>query len=279
MFSGISFPGGGNRCYWQGGFWETVAPALALKPDRVVGVSGGAFAASYSLLGIGETVRARVVEGCKLGLPDFDRAALRRREHPFPVAKLYRQLIDETLTGANFQRIRAMTDLYVMVAYPPRWMPAAIAAGVGLAGYQIEKKIFTPVHPRFGRAAGFRAAYLAVRDMQSAQEWADAVYASASVPPVMPITAIKGRIAIDGGMVDNVPVEPLLDIEARGGKTLVLLTRRYKQVPVIENRTYVQPSKPIPVNQFAITDPDAILAAHAQGRRDGEDFLRTLKVA
>lgn len=277
MYAGISFPGGGNRCYWQGGFWESIAPALALKPERVVGVSGGAFAASYSLLGIGDEVRAKVIEGCRLGLPDFDRAALKRREHPFPVAGLYRQLIDETLTDERFTRICALTDLRVMVAYTPGWMPAALAAGIGLAGYQIEKKIFQPVHPRFGRAAGFQPAYLAVRTMTSAKEWADAVYASASVPPIMPITRLGGRTAIDGGMVDNVPVEPLQDIEARGGKTLVLLTRRYRHVPQVDCRTYVQPSQPIPVGQFTITNPDAILAAHAQGRKDGEEFLRTLK--
>lgn len=277
MFAGLSFPGGGNRCYWQGGFWEIIAPALSLRPERVVGVSGGAFAASYALLGIGDEVRAKVVEGCRLGLPDFDRAALKRREHPFPVARLYRQLIDETLTPENFERIRAITDLRVMVAYPPSWLPAAVAAGVGLAGYQLEKKLFRPVHPRFGRAAGFHAAYLAVRDMADAHEWADAVYASASVPPIMPITVVNGRTAIDGGMVDNVPVEPLLEIEARGGKTLVLLTRRYASVPQVENRTYVQPSRPIPVGQFTITDPDAILAAHALGRQDGEQFLRNLR--
>lgn len=277
MFAGISFPGGGNRCYWQGGFWEAIAPALGLEPERVVGVSGGAFAASYSLLGIGGEVRAKVAAGCKLGLPNFDRAALKRREHPFPVAALYRQLIDETLTEEHFARIRALTDLRIMVAYTPSWMPAAFAAGIGLAGYQIEKKLFQPVHPRFGRAAGFHAAYLPVRGMSDAREWADAVYASASVPPVMPIMQVRGRTAIDGGMVDNVPVEPLEDIEARGGKTLVLLTRRYKKMPQVKNRTYVQPSRPIPVGQFTITDPDAILAAHAQGRSDGEAFLRSVK--
>ncbi|MGL4322836.1 MAG: patatin-like phospholipase family protein [Beijerinckiaceae bacterium] len=276
MFAGISFPGGGNRCYWQGGFWEAVAPALSLKPDRIVGVSGGAFAACYSLLGIGEAVRARVVEGCRMGLPDFDWSALRHREHPFPVARLYRQLVTETLTPRHFEQIKAMMDVRIMVAYPPAWMPPALAAGVGLAGYQIEKKLFGPVHPRFGTFAGFRADYLPVRAMRDAQEWADVVYASASVPPVMPLTRLKGRAAIDGGMVDNVPVAPLEDIEAAGGRTLVLLTRRYKTIPPVVNRTYVQPSQPIPVSQFTITHPEAILAAHALGQRDGMAFLRTL---
>ncbi|MGL4812431.1 MAG: patatin-like phospholipase family protein [Beijerinckiaceae bacterium] len=277
MFAGVSFPGGGNRCYWQGGFWEIIAPALALKPVRVVGVSGGAFAASYALLGIGEEVRAKVIEGCRLGLPNFDRTALKRREHPFPVAGLYRRLIDETLTEARLHRIQSETDLQIMVAHPPGFMPAPLAAAVGLAAYQLEKKIRAPVHPVLGRRIGFRATYLPVRAMTTAVEWADAVYASASVPPVMPITQVSGRTAIDGGMVDNVPVEPLEELEAQGERTLVLLTRRYKKLPAVAHRTYVQPSQAIPVGQFTITNPDAILAAHAQGRADGVAFLRTLK--
>lgn len=57
MFDAVSFPGGGNRCYWQGGFWEAAASALDIAPARVVGVSGGAFAASYSLLELGPRVR------------------------------------------------------------------------------------------------------------------------------------------------------------------------------------------------------------------------------
>ena len=41
MFDAVAFAGGGNRCYWQGGFWEAAAPLLGLKPGMVVGVSAG----------------------------------------------------------------------------------------------------------------------------------------------------------------------------------------------------------------------------------------------
>ncbi|WP_332681721.1 patatin-like phospholipase family protein [Bosea sp. (in: a-proteobacteria)] len=50
MFAGLAYAGGGNRCYWQGGFHETVAPRLDLKPRRVVGASAGAFAMLYTAL-------------------------------------------------------------------------------------------------------------------------------------------------------------------------------------------------------------------------------------
>ena len=69
--------------------------------------------------------------------------------------------------------------------------------------------------------------------------------ASATVPPIMPILRIGGRIALDGGFVDNVPVEPLAAVERAGGRTLVLLTRRYDALPEVPGRIYVQPSEPI----------------------------------
>jgi predicted acylesterase/phospholipase RssA len=41
----VAFAGGGNRCYWQGGFWEAAAPLFDLKPMIVAGVSAGAWSA------------------------------------------------------------------------------------------------------------------------------------------------------------------------------------------------------------------------------------------
>jgi len=43
MFDAMVFAGGGNRCYWQGGFYEAAAPKVGLSPKLVVGASAGAF--------------------------------------------------------------------------------------------------------------------------------------------------------------------------------------------------------------------------------------------
>ena len=42
MFVQVVFAGGGNRCWWQAGWWDVVAPAIALRPRVVAGVSAGA---------------------------------------------------------------------------------------------------------------------------------------------------------------------------------------------------------------------------------------------
>jgi predicted acylesterase/phospholipase RssA len=88
----------------------------------------------------------------------------------------------------------------------------------------------------------------------------------------MPVTLVKGVPAFDGGLVDNVPVEPLAEIESAGGKTLVLLTRVYENLPSVQGRTYTQPSRRIELSQFDITNPDGIRAAYELGIKDGDAF-------
>jgi predicted acylesterase/phospholipase RssA len=55
----VVFAGGGNRCYWQGGFYEAAATRLGLSPRLVIGTSAGAFAATYSLLETGPVTNQR----------------------------------------------------------------------------------------------------------------------------------------------------------------------------------------------------------------------------
>jgi predicted acylesterase/phospholipase RssA len=90
----------------------------------------------------------------------------------------------------------------------------------------------------------------------------------------MPVGLIGGMVALDGGLVDNVPTEPLLPVEEQGGKTLVILSRLYRAFPEVRGRTYVQPSTPVPIGQFDITNPAGIRKAYEMGLKDGEAFAK-----
>lgn len=276
MFDAIAFAGGGNRCYWQGGFWEAAAPRLRLAPTRVVGVSAGAWAACYSLLGLGPRVRERVIAGCSQGVPNLDVAAWRRGGRLFPVADLYRALITEILDADAFARLKAGPEILIAVARRPRRLPLPVAIPLGILTYQLEKALAGPVHPRGGRVLGFTSDFVPVSRLASPGELVGALIATASVPPIMPIGLVGGLPALDGGLVDNVPVEPLVEIEARGGRTLVLLTRRYGRHPQVRGRTYVQPSRKIAVGQFDLTKPQAIAEAYALGLADGAAFAESM---
>ncbi|HEV7408665.1 MAG TPA: patatin-like phospholipase family protein [Bradyrhizobium sp.] len=276
MFDAVVFAGGGNRCYWQGGFYEAAAPRLRLSPKLVVATSAGAFAAIYSQLGTGPATRKLVFEGCGPHLKNFDIAAWRRGEPLCPVGPLYNELLAQTIDDAALARLNAITDLRIAVTRMPRGVPPLIGAMLGISAYQLEKHLLRPVHPRFGRALGFRAEFIPVRTLRRARDMHDLLMASSGVPPFMPITLVNGMPAFDGGLVDNVPVEPLAPIESAGGRTLVLLTRLYKDMPAVAGRTYVQPSCKINLSQFDITNPDGIRAAYELGLRDGNAFAASL---
>lgn len=276
MFDAVVFAGGGNRCYWQGGFYEAAAERIGLSPRLVVGASAGAFAATYSLLEMGPETRARVIGACDPALRNFDFAGWRSGKPLCPVGPMYSELLKQTIDAKALKRLQAKTDLQIAISRLPGGLPPALGAIFGICAYQIEKQIFHPVHPRFGRGLGFRAEFVAARALESEQQFCDALMASSGVPPFMPVTLIDGVPAFDGGLVDNVPVEPIEPIERAGGHALVLLTRIYKHIPVVRGRTYVQPSENIGIGQFDITNPMGIRAAFEIGLRDGAAFAASL---
>ena len=274
MFDAVAFAGGGNRCYWQGGFWEAAAPLLGLKPEMVVGVSAGAWSACYSLLGLGRKVNEMVAEGCSFGRRNFEWRAWRSEGSPWPVSLMYRSLIESIIDEISLERLKQGPDVLIGLARKPRRLPLSLAVPLGIVTYQIEKTWRGPVHPRGGRALGFRPEFVRVQDLSSPAELSATLMASASVPPFMPVGRVGGMAALDGGLVDNVPTEPLLPVEEQGGKTLVILSRLYRAVPPVKGRTYIQPSQPVPIGQFDITNPAGIRKAYEMGLRDGESFAK-----
>lgn len=277
MFAGLAYAGGGNRCYWQGGFYETVAPRLGLRPRRVVGASAGAFAMLYTALGLGPTVRELVREACRGRSSEVDWNAFRQGGRLFPVGEMYRELLVLMFTPERLAALQAQADFLVAISRPPRFWPLPLIAALGIGAYQLEKRFRRPVHPTAGRRLGFRPDLIRVADCAGPEELVAALMASAAVPPFMPAGAVGARAALDGGLVDSAPAWALADLEAAGEPTLVLLTRPFVEVPQVANRSYARPSQLIPVSQFTIRNWDGIRFAYELGVKDGEDFLRAME--
>lgn len=276
MFDGLAFAGGGNRCYWQGGFYETVASRLDLRPRRVVGASAGAFVMLYTALGLGPRVRETVWAACVGRNAEIDWRGFRKGGRLFPVGEMYRVLLDELFTAERLAALQSQADFRIAVSLPPRFWPLPLAALVGIGAYQVEKRLRKPVHATAGRRLGFRPELISVADCATPSDLAAALMASAAVPPFTPAGWVGGRAAFDGGLYDNAPAWALADVEAQGLRTLVLLTRPVAAPPTHPGRSYAAPSEVIPVTQFSIRDWQGMRFAYELGRRDGEAFLRGL---
>ena len=275
-FDAIAFAGGGNRCYWQGGFWDAFTAIRPQNPSLVVGVSAGAFQACFSLIGEGDRVRSIVLEACASIERELDWGRLLKGRSPFVVADLYRDLIATVFGPLELAALRAAPEILIQVTHPPRWMPAMVAAYAAIGAYQVEKVVLGAAHSRAGRHVGLTAGHVSTHQLETPEALVEALMGTAAVPPFMPVGRINGRPALDGWLVDNPPIDRIAMVEAKGGRTLVLTTRAGKTIPATETRTVVQPSVPIVTSRFAVTDGEAIRAAYELGLKDGEAFARSL---
>ncbi|WP_213030698.1 hypothetical protein, partial [Acinetobacter baumannii] len=99
-----------------------------------------------------------------------------------------RELLEQTIDAKAFSRLQNMTDFRIAVSRLPRGLPPPIGAAIGIGVYQLEKQLFHPVHPRFGRALGFRPEFVAAGSLNDPQQLREALMASSGVPPFMPVT-------------------------------------------------------------------------------------------
>lgn len=274
-FENVVFAGGGNRCFWQAGFWSVAAPTLKLRPSRVAAVSAGAaiactlFSGTFSA-GFRQYKKALAANGSNVNLRN-----LLRDQPIFPHGPMYRNAILSSITGPALSRLHQGPEISVLISCPPRWASPGVALVLGMIATGIDDWRRECVHTSAGSRIGFRPLFLSVSECSTPDSLADLIIASSCVPPLTPQARRNGMALLDGGFVSNVPIQ---GVSEENGPTLVLLTRQFAQLPSIHGRTYVQPSQPIPVAAWDYTNDRAVQSTFDLGRRDGERFCSSLGV-
>jgi len=270
-FNSIVFAGGGCRCFWQLGFWETASAALNFRPDVVAGTSAGA--AMACLIFSDKTKECMHYFKLATGRnkKNFYPLNLFNSTPAFPQHRMYRDVLLEVMDDNALKKINDGPEIRVTIARAPSLLGPRSATVSGLLTYLIEKKIKNSVHPGYTTNLGFKSEIIKLSACNSAEEITDLIIQSSCTPPFVPVQYRGGDVALDGGLVDNVPVHAIDESE---GGTLVLLTRNYpvEKIPDIPGRVYVQPSKPSPVSKWDYTDPKGVQKVYDMGRMDGEKF-------
>jgi predicted acylesterase/phospholipase RssA len=275
MFEQVVFAGGGNRCWWQAGFWDVVAPAIELRPRVIVGVSAGSATAcllygndSRRALAYYREALAGVVKNAHW------ENSFSRDKKVFPHAQIYRTAMKKLLGGDSFKQLLwSAPEIRIVYSRVPVWLGPRTGTLVGISAYNLEKHWFGPLHPSWGRKLGFRSEVVRVQDCQNEDELVSLIISSSCTPPFTPIEYREGAATLDGGLVDNIPVA---SADVDGGPMLVLATRRYpKHAPVFmrEGRTYVQPSQPVVASSWDYTSVDKMEQTYELGLSDGRAFL------
>lgn len=272
----LTLAGGGNRAFYQLGLLHRWGERLLPRLGAIAACSAGACVAV--LLLSGREVATRAFWQARRGkmVRNLEWRRVLRGRSPAPHGAIYRDTLLCAAAEGGLERIRAQPfPLLVLTAAFPRGVPAPLGAAVGLAAYNLEKRLRPAmVHPSFGRRIGFQARLFDARTCESADELADLVVASSSTPPFTPIGRFRGHTLLDGGMIDNVPAAAAETIDGIR-RNLVLLTRPYPRNVLGEqgdggHRLYVAPSKPVPVEVWDYTRPDLVDATVAMGEHEAE---------
>lgn len=273
MYDNIVFAGGGNRCFWQAGFWNEFTQHVEVKPSNIASVSAGSAISCAIFAGrTEETLEATMeVQSTNHKNRYWSRALQGKNVHPH--SELYRKIIHKALDEESLKTLKKGPTNNILLAEIPSWLGPRSAVLVGMLAYQLEKKIRHPVHPTWGRKIGFRSRFVTANSCNTVNDLADLILSSSCTPPFTPIMRHKGDVVLDGGMVDNVPVH---GIQTANGKTLVMLSRPYSSLPSLPNIDYVAPSKKPPIESWDYTSPDKVLQTFEQGKLDAKQYLRTM---
>lgn len=270
----LVFAGGGNRCWWQAGVLTQLVSTGHGFPPRFVGTSGGAAVAASLLTHSAEFALESCVAAYARNPSIFDRT--RRSKLSFAHTTIYPAWIRSFVNAENFHRFReSTTRLTIAITRPSRLLGLGGSVFVGTFAYLLDKYASNSLHPTLPRRMGLRQDFFTIDDHTSVEETQTLLVASATAPPFIKARMLNEEFALDGGYVDNAPVEE--QTLAQRQKTLVLLTRHYPKLPTLfssQERTYWQPSCKIPVSTWDCTAKTDVTRAFEMGR---EDALRSVQ--
>ena len=93
---------------------------------------------------------------------------------------------------------------------------------VGFGCYLLEKKYNQPLHPVWPLKLGFTSEVGKAADCADPADLINLIMASSCTPPFVPVIYRTGKPALDGGLIDNVPLAALTEDDL---PALIMLSR------------------------------------------------------
>lgn len=269
-FSTVVLAGGGNRCWWQAGLISRLNEQGIVLPTQLIGTSAGAaIAAAYLGNKIPEALNSCLaLYRQNETLLRWDK--LRRLKVEFAHQQIYPLWIQSFVTQDSFEAAKTSKhQLTVAVTHPIRLFGYVASISLATMAYLIDKMVCHSIHPQLPKYLGLRQGFYSLNECSAAKDGQALLCAAAAAPPVMSPVKIGGMSAFDGGYTDNAPI--VNQSESEKAATLVLLTRHYPHHPTIfqyAGRTYLQPSRPVPVSTWDCTAKATVTDAFTLGYED-----------
>lgn len=271
-FDQLVLSGGGTRCFWIGGFLHVAEGPLGLAPARISGVSGGALCACGHILHQGEYVRDTMIDifaNQDRNLPlhePFDDG-----DGMSPHQRLYRKVVDTVLTSDALAEIARFPSLQILLAHPPNGDWPRLSGTAAVAAYEADCLARSTPHMELAGKLGMEPDLADATAAAHEGTLNDLIAAAATIPPAFDPPLWNGRPVVDAGMLDQAPMP-----DPDEGISLILLTKRFDNLPDMPGRTYVMPSGEVPADKIDFTDPDKIRRTWEMGEEDARRFLDEL---
>lgn len=268
-FDQLVFSGGGTRCFWHGGFVAVVARAIGLEPERIAAVSGGALSASAFLGGrerrLFEVMGAALEERGRNVSVNWNEV----QEHGLtPHQDMYREIVSATLDEDAVRRIAKGPAFQVLLTHPPVEAAPRMSTIPMMVAYEVDMAVRSSPHVISANMLGAEQVLVDARAAARDGRLVDLVCAAAVIPPVFNVQNWDGRPVVDGGMANKAPLP-----DPDRGRTLILLTRKFRNLPDHPGRVYVEPSESVPADKIDFTSQEKIAATWKAGESDGRAFL------
>ena len=265
----VVFSGRGARCFWQAGFWQSVKASLP-RPAVVGAVSGGAAVAAVLFAGGGwPRFFPRFIELVASNKGNVQLGNLLLRQPMFPHAAISRDSFLHSVSLRGLERLCTGLDFRIVISHPPRLLGAVLGSAVAATVDELEKRVTRPLCRCWVKVLGFHTCVVRARDCRTPEELVHAIFQSSAAPPFFPVTRRNGNPAIDGGLVENVPLSTVAECR----RPLVLLSRDQRELPSGGREIYACPSGPVPVPPWDFSSPDKVIETFELGCRDGARFL------
>ena len=268
-FEQIVFSGGGTRCFWHGGFAAVVGPAIHLRPERISAVSGGALSSCAFIGGVErrlfEVMGDALHERTRNVSVNWDEV---QENGLTPHQEMYREIVSTTLHEEAIARIADGPAFQVLLTHPPFDAAPRLSTVPMMVAYELDQAVRSTPHVVSAEMLGAEEVLVDARQTARDGRLVDLVCAAAVIPPVFNVQGWDGRPVVDGGMANKAPLP-----DPDRGPTLVLLTRKFRNLPDHPDRLYVEPSESVPADKIDFTSREKIEATWEAGERDGRAFL------
>lgn len=279
VFQNAVFAGGGSRCFWQLGFWEGAIDAgLGLRDSVKFFGSTSAGCAMTTAAILDRSFDAlelfKDMTGKNPANIHWQNLHPRRRAPVLPHARMYREALRVLMQPEDLPELKR-SKVHFLMSGSPSWVRGRASTFLGFSIYALEQTLLNPIHPTWPKRAGYRPLVGRVADCNTLDELVELILAASCIPPVLPGGRHRDEPVLDGGLIDNVPIELADD---QPGDTLVLMSQRYENTPRKRpGMTYVQPSKTIKIDKFDYANPDGLQETFELGLHDGTRFAEQVR--